>query len=115
MLTEHLANFFKTCDFEAMKGETENGYQILAQNSPRYRFGGYVSVTIQGRPREFSIELEPSGKTSRKDFPYPIMSTALLGGGYFISRALKSRDEWIRFEKDFWKHVDRVIDYLNTE
>jgi hypothetical protein len=115
VLTEQLGDFLKTCDFEAVKGQTEKGYQIFAQNSPRYKFGGYFSVTIEGTPQEFSIDLELCGKNSKRKIPSRIMSTALLGGGYLISRAFKAQDEWMRFEKDFWEQVDRVIDYLSIQ
>jgi len=114
LLTERIGDFFKANDFEAIKGETNRGYEILAQDSSRYKFSGYISIKIQGDPKEFFIELEPGGKTKNKDFLYPIMTTTLFGGGYFLSRSLKSREELMRFEKDFWEHVDRVIEYLRN-
>ena len=78
LLTEQIGNFFKTNDFEAIKGETKNGQQIFAQNSSHYKFSGYVSVTIQGNPQEFFIELETSGKAKNRDFIYPIMLLSLI-------------------------------------
>lgn len=112
-LTEQIGDFFKTKQFEAIKGETNSGYQIFAQDSLDYKFSGYVTVAIEGRPQEFLIELEHPGK-SKRDIYFPIMSTALLGGGYFLSRSLKAREEWLRFERDFWDFIDKVIDYLSN-
>lgn len=112
VLVKRLEDFLITKEFEAVRGETENGYQIYIQNSPDYKFNGYATITIEGKPREFSIEAELSGK-SRRDF-YPVMSTTLLGGGYFLTRSLKAREEWWKFEKEFWDYVDKVIDYLSN-
>jgi hypothetical protein len=111
-LIDRLSDFLKEKDFEAVRGEKENGFQFFAQNSSFYKFNGYFTITIEGKPEEFFVELELSDK-AKKAHLYPVMSTTLLGGGYFLLRSLKAREEWSRFERDFWEYTDRVIDYLS--
>jgi len=57
-LTDRIGDFFKERDFEAIKGEIPSGYSILAENSPKFRLDGYVSVAIEGKPDDLSVKLE---------------------------------------------------------
>jgi hypothetical protein len=109
-LAEKIDDFFKLKQFEAISGETKEGYKIFAENSPLYELRGYVETTIQGTQDEFSIEL--SG-TAKKDDRLASRLTTFFVGGYFFLRNVRSYEEWLRFEKDFWTYADRVIENLN--
>lgn len=112
LLTTYIGNFFKERDFEAIKGETPNGYQILAENSPYFRLDGYVSVAIEGKPDDFTIKLElcREGKRSLA----PLLLTTMFVGGYFLSKKLRSDEHWMRLEKEFWRHLDNFLLYLSN-
>ncbi len=110
LLTARIADFFKEKDFEAVKGETSTGYQILGEDSPHFRIQGYVSVTIEGKPEDFTVTLEHC-RDKKRSWYSPFLLT-MLGGGYLMSRRLKSEEAWTKLEKELWKHVENAV--LNT-
>ena len=112
LLATQVGNFFKEKDFEAIKGETPTGYQILAENSPCFRLDGYVTVTIEGKPDDFLVKVELCRNGKKHSFA-PIIFTTMFLGGYFILRG-KSDEHWMTFEKEFWRYVDNVMLYLNN-
>ena len=111
MVTTRIGSFFKERDFEAIKGETSTGYHIFAENSPNFKLVGCVSVSIEGKPEDFVVKFEPCNKGKKRSLT-PILLTTMFGGGYFLTRRLKSEEEWVRLEKEFWKHVDNIVLYL---
>lgn len=112
-LTTRIGDFFKEKDFEAIKGETSTGHQILAADSPYFKISGYVNVTIEGKPNDFFVRLEPCGKDKRPP-PMSIFLTTMFGGGYFLSRRLKSQEAWMKLEKEFWRYVENAVLHLTN-
>lgn len=113
LLTTHIGSFFKERDFEAIKGEKATGFHIFAENSPYFRLDGYVSVTIQGKPDDFIVKLELCKEGKKRSFT-PILLTTMFLGGYFLSKRLRSEEDWMKLEKEFWKHLDNIMLYLNN-
>lgn len=113
LLTTQIGNFFKEKDFNAIKGETQTGYQILAEDSPHFTLDGYVCVTIEGNPNRFAVKLEP-GRKERKFSNLPDRLTTMFIGGYFLTRRLRAQEDWMTLEKEFWRHVDNAMLYLNN-
>lgn len=107
LLTTHIGNFLKEKDFEAIKGEIPNGFLIFAENSPHFRLDGYVSVTIEGKPDDFTIKLELCREEKRS--LTPLLLTTMFVGGYFLSRKLRSDEDWMRLEKEFWRLLDKLL------
>ena len=103
-LTTGIGNFFKERDFEVIRGDVPNGYQIFAVNLPLFRLDGYVSVTIEGKPDEFSVKLEFCSKG--KHSVMPLLLTTMFVGGYFLSKKLRSDEDWLKLEKEFWRYLD---------
>lgn len=110
-LTTRLGDFFKEKDFEAIKGKTSTGHQIFAADSPYFKINGYVNITIEGKPNDFVVKLEHCGEDKRPPFR-SIFLAAMFGGGYFLSRRLKSEEAWMKLEKEFWRYVENVILHL---
>ena len=108
LLTTRIGDFFKERSFEAIKGETAAGYHIFAQGSPRYRLGGYVSVTIEGKPDDFTVKLELP-KAEKKHSSTPILLTTMFLGGYLLKTRLRFEEDWNRFQKEFWSYLDGLI------
>lgn len=108
LLTTCIGEFFKEKDFEAIKGKMPNGYQILANDSPYFKLDGYVSVTIEGQPNNFTITLDLCGG-KKKGFGGGPLLMAMFGGGYFFLRKLKSKEDWVKFEKEFWRYVENSL------
>jgi hypothetical protein len=112
LLTTRIGDFFKQNDFEAVRGETPSGYQIVAEGSPHFKINGYASVTIEGKPADFTVNLEQCTDKKKRDFPHSIFLEQMILGGYFISRRLKSEEGWIRLKKEFWRYVENTVLWL---
>lgn len=108
LLTTRIGDFFKQKDFEAIKGETPRGYQILAEDSPYFKIQGYVSVTIEGEPEDFTVKLDHCENKKRHSWFPPFLLT-MLGGGHLISQRLKSKEAWIKLEREFWRHMENAV------
>jgi len=113
LLTKFIADFFKEKDFEAIKGQTPTGYQILAEDSPYFRLQGYVSVTIEGRPEDFAIKLDLCTK-KKKHFRLSPFLLSMFGYGYFHLQELKSDEALMKLEKEFWLHVENDVLHLTN-
>jgi len=108
LLTSRIGDFFKEKNFGAVKGETAEGYQILAEGSSCFKLDGYVSVTVEGKSDDFTIKLELP-KAEKKHSSLPIMLTTMFLGGYLLKTRLRFEEEWNRFQKEFWTYVDSLI------
>ncbi|MDI6690255.1 MAG: hypothetical protein QME50_00085 [Candidatus Bathyarchaeota archaeon] len=111
LLAKCIGDFFKEKDFEAVKGKIANGYQILADDSPHFKLDGYVNVTIEGRPSNFVISLDLCGG-KESGFKVSSWLMTMFGGGYFFLRKLKSQEDWVKFEKEFWRYVENSLPSL---
>lgn len=111
LLAAQIGNFFKEREFNAIKGETPTGYQILAEDSPHFRLDGYVSATIEGNPNQFTIRLD-SGRKEKRFSNLPDRLTTMFVGGYFLLKRLKAEEDWMTLEKEFWRHIDNIMLYL---
>ncbi len=107
-----LEKFIKEKDFEAIKGETAFGHQIFAEHSPHYKFNGCASISVEGRFDDFAVKLEPC-KQKKSSFE-PVLMNTMLFGGWFLRSRLKSEEEWVKFEKDFWAYSNRAVDQLTN-
>lgn len=108
-LVDSLVEFFTKRDFEATKGETENGFEILAYDSPHYKLEGYSDVTVEGDRNDFTVSLELHKESERRYPSRSIFLTTMLGGGYFLLKRLKSDETFLKLEKEFWAHVENTL------
>jgi hypothetical protein len=113
LLTTQIGNFFKEKDFHAIKGETQTGYQILAEGSPCFKLEGHVSATIEGKPNHFTVKFEYCRREKKNSF-LPVILARVFVSGYFLISKLKSEEDWLSLEKEFWQHVDNIMLYLNN-
>ncbi len=113
LLTTRIGEFFKEKDFEAIKGETPAGYQILAENSTHIKLEGYISLLVEGKPNDFNVKLELCKGEKKSSFA-PLLLTTMFLGGYFLSKRLKAEENWINFKKEFWTHLDNIVMNLSN-
>lgn len=113
LLATCIGNFFKEKDFEAVKGKTSTGYQILADDSPFFKLDGHVDVIIEGQPGSFDIELDLR-KGKGRSFGVSPFLMSMFGGGYFFLRKLKSEESWMKLEKEFWRYVENNLPNLTN-
>lgn len=102
LLAARIGDFFKERDFEAVKGETPNGYQILAENSRHFKLEGCISLSIEGKPEDFVIDFGLCNPPKKHDFRLANSVMRMFTGGYFFLRRLKSDEAWFTLEKDLW-------------
>lgn len=108
-LRDALVEFFIKKDFEATKGETEKGFEILAYDSPHYKFEGYADVKIEGEKNDFAVSLELHKESKRNSPVQSTVLTTMLGGGYFLLKRLKSDEAFLKLEKEFWANVENTL------
>ena len=108
-LTSHIGDFFKARDFEAIKGETPKGYQILASDSPHFRLEGHVCVNIDGNPEDFVVEFSLCNGQKRRDHVLPNPVTRMFIGGYLSLRKMKSDETWTKLEKELLQYVENAV------
>jgi len=114
ILTTRIGDFFKAKDFEAIMEETPFGYQIFAEDSPYFKIDGYISVTIEGNPNHFTVKISLCKKANRQFTLLGVLSETMFLGGYLLSRKLKSDEEWLLLEKEFWRHVENSLSSLGN-
>jgi hypothetical protein len=110
LLADRICQFFKSKEFDFSMMETDSGYQIVAGNSPRYKIDSNVQVTIDENSKDFIVNLELLKK--KKRFKFPIMLSAMFGGGYFLLKDLKAEESWGEFKRDFWQNMKILIPAL---
>jgi len=113
LLTKNIGQFFKEKKFEAVQGEIPTGFQILAANSPYFKIGRVVTVTIEGKPDNFTVKLElieekKAGKSSLRN----IWLMQMIGAGFLITERLKSEEAWENLKREIWRHIENIIPYL---
>jgi len=109
LLTTRIGDLFKAKDFEAIKGKTSTGYQILAEDSPYFKIDGYASVTVEGTPDDFVVTFDLCTDRKKHTFLPSIFFETIFFTGYFLTRKLKSEEAWLKLEKEFWRHVENVV------
>ncbi len=109
LLTDALVEFLVKRDFEATKGETDKGYEILAHDSQLFKLDGYADVTVEGEKNDFTVSLELQKASKDRPPARSPMLTTMLGGGYFLLKRLKSDEAFLKLEKEFWTHVENTV------
>jgi hypothetical protein len=109
LFTDALVEFFIKKDFEATKGETEKGFEILAYDSPHFKLDRYADVTVEGEKNDFVVSLELCKESERGPPIRSVFLTTMLGGGYFLLKRLKSEETFLKLEKEFWAYVENTL------
>ena len=112
LFTTYIGEFFKTRDFEAVRGEIPTGYQIFAADSPHCKLEGYVNVSIEGKPEDFTVKIDLCSKEKKGAFRPPTFLVTMFTGGYFFLRKFRSDEAWMNLEREFWHHVENAILHL---
>jgi len=106
--TLRIGDFFGKRDFDVVRDKIPTGFQILSDNSSRFKLIGYVSVTVEGKPDDFTVKLELIEK-KRRYSQYGSFLLGLFGGGILVRREAVSDEAWMRLEKEFWPYVENVV------
>lgn len=110
-LSDGVDDFFKSRGFLTNKSESAGEHKILLR--PKYstiKLEEPISVRIVGDPGNFVIDLRASELTTRS--VRMGMLTKSLGGGYYLLRSLKLREELEKLENEFWIFVEDKVAQL---
>jgi hypothetical protein len=107
-LVQKTIQFFESNEFNNVTAlKTETGYQVIAGDSKRYKMENDVSVTIDGKPDDFTISL--TSCKEEKKYGLPLILTSMFGGGYFLLKGFRSEEAMQKLERDFGEKIEGII------
>lgn len=111
LLAESFKEFFESIEFRSIVDETKDNFTILAVPPRNLNICDNVNVHIRGTPNDFTVDFV-SGSNSRL---YVLLGglTGLFGGGFFLSRGLKSLEKLNDVEAKFWAFAEMKIESLS--
>jgi hypothetical protein len=88
-----------------------DGYSIRVVMTA-LRASGVMEITIRGRPDDFSIETDATGRADRS-----VKLGLLTGpfGGPFILGSEKVREELEKLEREFWSEIEERIASVTSQ
>jgi hypothetical protein len=107
-LVQKIIQFFESKEFNnvtALKNETR--YQIIAGDSKQYKMENDVSVTIEGKPDDFTVSLASCKQEKRSTIP--LFLTSMFGGGYFLLKGFRSEEAMQKLERDFRQKIEGMV------
>ena len=115
LLAKRIKPFFSETDFETMIEEMQEGY-LIKTVSKIPNLDLTITVTIQGRPDDFTIAFSSGAKGGYFSLSMIVgFLTGMFGGGILVSREASKRETLDALEKDFWKHTQmRVADLADS-
>jgi len=107
LLSNSIVQFFNEKDFATSLHESGEGCRIIAAPKSFHKIAENIIAYVSGRPNDFSIKFV-AGSHSRALVRYGTFLT-FLGGGFLVSKGLKSQEEIEKLEKEFWVYIDKKI------
>ena len=110
-LSDSVEDFFRNRGLSPQLTETADERTIICYLGPMgIRINDPMSVRIIGKSSDFTIDVEASELMDRSI--HVGILTKLFGGGYFLLRAVKLREELEKLEKEFWIYIEEKIAQL---
>lgn len=107
-LAQKIIEFFESREFNNVTAlKTETGYQVIAGDSKRYKMENDVSVTIEGKPDDFTVSLTSCKEEKRSTLP--LILTQMFGGGYLLLKNFRSEEAMQKLERDFREKIDNMV------
>ena len=107
-LVQKTIQFFESNEFSNVTAlKTETGYQVIAGDSKRYKMENDVSVTVEGKPDDFTVSL--ASCREEKKHGLPLILTSMFGGGYFLLKNFRSEEAMQKLERDFGEKIKGII------
>jgi hypothetical protein len=108
-LLQVMIQFFESKQFNNVTAlQTEKGYQLIAGDSKHYKMENDVSVTIEGKPDDFTVTLTSCRED--KNPPLPLILMSMFGGGYFLLKNFRSEEAMQKLERDFRERIGKMIE-----
>lgn len=108
LLVSAVQDFFSDRRFlTTVEGSCSCGFVVRAEASDVYDVDGGVVVSINGGSGclvvSFGFEKE------RGDVAFSPLVMSFFGGGVFFVRRLRSDEDRVRLEREFWRFIDNVL------
>jgi hypothetical protein len=108
VLVQKTIQFFESNEFNNVTAlKTETGYQVIAGDSKWYKMENDVSVTVEGKPDDFTVSL--TSCKEEKKYGLPLILTSMFGGGYFLLKNFRSEEAMQKLERDFGEKIKGII------
>lgn len=107
LLSEWVENFFVKKGFISRREVVAEGYRIVSKPTHVHEIIGMTTVLISGNPKDFTIKFF-SGSRSDAYVKFGRL-TSLVGGGILFLRGLKSQENEERLERNFWIHIEGMM------
>jgi hypothetical protein len=107
LLSEKVTQFFSEKQFAITTGRNREGCVVTALPKSFHGISEEISVHVLGRSDDFSVKFI-AGSHSNNLVRYGTL-LSLIGGGFLVSKGLKSLEEIEKLEKKFWVYLDETI------
>ncbi len=107
LLSELVEDFFKNRGFVTKRIKSSRERTILWQSRRAAKAEKLMRANIKGKPDDFTIELRASELMNSS--VRAGLLTKSLGGGYFLLKSLKTREELEKLEKEFWIYAEDKV------
>lgn len=110
-LLKEIIQFFESKKFDDITAlQTETGYEVIAGYSKQYKMERSVSVTVEGKPEDFTVNLTSLGE--RKLARARALPEAIGWGEgrqvlYLMN--LKSEEALLKLEIDFGRELNEIV------
>ncbi|MBS7615701.1 hypothetical protein KEJ45_00665 [Candidatus Bathyarchaeota archaeon] len=114
LLVSAVQDFFDERGFlTAVENSCSHGFVVRAEASDIYNVNGFVEVYFNKCLRDLVISFD----FNKNDTGYGVgpLTMSFFGAGIFFVERLKSRENMVRLERDFWKFVDNVLSNISKD
>jgi hypothetical protein len=112
-LTEKITEYLEREEFDITVYKENEGYSIIANNSPKHEIEDGITIHVNGQPNGFLIKIEEN-RREKERFIIPPLLTTMFGGGYFLLKKLKAEEKYMEFTREFWQNVDKILIEIKT-
>ena len=107
-LTGQIASYLESWGYEEITAVEEGeGYRITGEAFSKDKRLNGALVVVAGEPNQFTLTLQ---ELKEQRFNFPVILSAMFGGGYFLLRSLKSSESWLKFENGFWRSITSIVE-----
>lgn len=108
LLVSAVQDFFDDRGFlTTVDGSCSCGFVVRAEASDVYDVDGGVVVSINGGSSGLVVSF--GFDKERKDITFSPLMMSFFGGGVFFVRRLRSDEDRVRLEREFWRFIDNVL------
>jgi len=111
-LTKRITEYLEKEEFDLTVYKENEGYSIIAANSPKHEIEGGITIRIFGEPNNFLIKIE--NKKEKSGYKIPPLLATMFGAGYLFLKSLKSEENYIEFTREFWRNVNKILNEMKV-